>query len=82
MVKAIGFIIAKEDVTLRRNPDGTITGSARYLWHRGRRYTPQGIVDYFNNEIARKGTSSRVRTTSRAYRAGSRRTKKHVHATR
>jgi hypothetical protein len=76
------FNIDRDDVILRQNGNGTLTGTARYIWYNGKRYTRQGLACHLINEVIRKGTRACTRTVSPRKAAGSRRTKRIARARR
>lgn len=53
-----------------------------YVIFNDRKYASAQFMDYYRNEILRKGNRPHVLTRSRRWRAGTRRNKKFTHAAR
>lgn len=72
----------RAEMTVRRNPDGTVTFNIPHAWCCGTRLLYRPWLNHYINEHLRKGLPSVHRTHSRKFRAGTRRTKRYAHAAR
>ena len=67
---------------MRQDETGRLHFDAPRIIFNGREYTAPQFGDWFRNEILRKGRMPVERTTSKRYRAGTRRTKRLAHGAR
>jgi hypothetical protein len=80
MTRAPMSILIERPVTTYITPTGEVQVLARHLIFNGKPYTAKTFGDYIRNEVFRKNSPSHTRTTSRRWRAGTRRTKRYTQA--
>ncbi len=78
----VAALIPTAEVEMKRLPSGEIGVRVQRLRMNGRTYTKAQFISWYTNEIMRKGTPPHMRTTSRRFRAGSRRTKRYARDSR
>lgn len=75
--------VKNEDIVgMVRHRDGQMSFHIEHIWLNQKRYTVRGLESYFINEVFRKNSQPVLRTASKRFRAGTRRTKRLARARR